>query len=679
MDPITIGQIIGSAVSLGNVVLKCIAGMRSLKQRYYDAPLVFSTIVGQLYMVHSALDQLAVWNKPEHALDLRYQQLARQIDNALECFSPLITALEKRLEESELISGNDMTTRERLAFLWNEQGTSNFSVLLDRQVNALNLLLQAIQCETLLQQQLLFLRADSQSILQDAKYCSSSIVGPKDSASLISENTNLISETTTRISMMFDFDHVILGSKVYQQAGRSHLRQAIRVHNQASARRQPENRSLEINSQLHQLHRQASPVYSSSGTPSLKTRTNVFDPQKTSGLQSITNVHSMRLAIQSQQSEEYTIASDSSQQKSDEPRNQGKTNHFVEPWRKPKTMTSVTGERHPEFLILGISESGKSTLLQGFKLALAGNYVQEERELFTKTIWSNAIQNIRDIVEVIEFHDFPLEGEDIKSHATTILMQHSMIDYAPSSKVVEAISALWLNEGFQSVYQRRSEYQFSDNTEYYTKEIKRIAAPHYVPTDEDMLWARWTTTGRTEEFYSGQALLCGDKYCFVDVGGMRSEREHWFQGIADVSVVLFTIDMTAYARKLYEDKTVNRMQEQLELFETIVGSREAYKSAFVLIFTKLDLIGGWLQREPVEKYFPDYPYRTRDAGLIECYTQYITDRFLSLARSSGIASRVHIVLGDLITGREDTISKILEAINLLVATYDALYYLRKRV
>ncbi|KAI1365484.1 hypothetical protein F5Y08DRAFT_303741 [Xylaria arbuscula] len=240
MDPATIVQIVGTAVSLGDVVIKCIAGLRTLKSKYHDAPLIISTIIGQLYMVQAALDQLAKWNRPERDRDPRYQQLAQQIDNSIDCFGPLVTSLEQRLKDFELTNENDITTTQRLAFLWNEQETSDFSVLLDRQVNAFNLLLQAVQCNTLAQQQDLLLREQSQSILQQAKDCSSSIVGVEDCSSFVSENS-------AGISLAFDFDSIILASKIYQKAGRSHLRQAIKAHNQAS----PQDKFEEIPGQTY--------------------------------------------------------------------------------------------------------------------------------------------------------------------------------------------------------------------------------------------------------------------------------------------------------------------------------------------------------------------------------------------------------------------------------------------
>lgn len=144
MDPVTIVQIVRTAVSLSDVVIKCIVGLRELKRKYYNAPLVVSTIIGQLDMAKAALDQLAKWNKPERDRDPRFQQLALQIDSSIDCFSPLVTSLEQRLKDFELTSKENLSTTQRLTFLWDEREISEFSVLLDRQVNAFNLLLQAI-------------------------------------------------------------------------------------------------------------------------------------------------------------------------------------------------------------------------------------------------------------------------------------------------------------------------------------------------------------------------------------------------------------------------------------------------------------------------------------------------------------------------------------------------------
>ncbi|KAI0411931.1 G-alpha-domain-containing protein [Xylaria grammica] len=673
MDPATIVQIVGTAVSLGDVVIKCIVGLRSLKSKYHDAPLVVSTIIGQLYMVQSALDQLAIWNKPEHGRDPRYRQLAWQVDNALDCFTLLVTALERRLNDFELIGENAMAATQRLAFLWGEKDTSEYSILLDRQVNALNLLLQAVQCNTLAQQQDLLRREESQDILQQAKDCSSSITGLGDSASFISENT-------AAISLMFDFDAVILASKIYQQAGRSHLRQAIRAHNQATAQEQPEHESQETSSQLGGPPRQGSPsIYSSPGAPPSKAKTDAVDQANGGSLQSTSNAHTTTSDHESQHGEGDTTFFTSSSQSSRRYSNQARILRLVNPWRrapKPKIMTPTTPDsspkvmrpisldRSPKFLILGTSESGKSTVLQGMKLALEGSYTLDEKLSFREIIWSNIVQSTRAILDTMEALNLPLDDhERLEYHVVTIYMQPALSETTPGPEVSEAISALWLDEGFQSAYNRRNEYQLNDNAAYYAEEIRRLTAPDYVPTDEDVLRARWKTTGITETWFSNSALLQGLRCTILDVGGTRSERKKWIHGFPNTSAVLFTVDVTAYAKSLFEDDTVNRMQEQLALFDSIVNSRWFSKSVFVLIFTKLDLIEESLQRRPVEKYFIDYPYRTQTIGFVERYMQYLTDRFLSLAQSDKTAARIRVVQGNFVSGGNDAVSGILEAAN----------------
>ncbi|KAI0817940.1 G-alpha-domain-containing protein [Xylaria sp. FL0064] len=572
MDPVSIIQIVGTAVSLGDVVIKCIVGLRSLKNKYHDAPLVVSTIIGQLYMVQSALDQLAIWNKPEHGRDPRYRQLAWQIDNALDCFSPLVTTLERRLSDVEL-----MTTTQRLTFLWGEKETSDFSILLDRQVNALNLLLQAVQCNTLAEQQKLLLREESKSILQQAKDCSSSIIGLEDSASFISENTA-----------------------------------------EEPVQEEPEHES-----------------------------------QKT---ESLNQPSSSSFQLQS----------------SIKPSGQARILRLINPWRKapkPKITTPTTAPaKSPHLLILGTSESGKSTVLQGMKLVLEGTYTQEEKLSFREIIWSNIIMSIRVVLEAMEDLNILLNDARMEYHVQTIFMQPAVTETTPNSEVVEAVSSLWLDKGFQVAYKRRNEYQLNDSTAYYAQEIQRLTAADYVPTDEDILWARWKTTGITETCFSDLSLLKGRECRVFDVGGVRSERKKWIHVFPNASVVLFTLDTTAYVKGLFEDQTVNRMEEQLVLVDNIVNSRWFTRSVFVFIFTKMDLLEGWLQKELVEKYFPDYPYRTLTVGFVERYMQYLTDRFLSLAKPEFV-ERIRIVQGDLVYGYENTIAKVLDAVNGLVARY----------
>lgn len=145
MDPATILQIIGTALSLGDVVVKSIVKLISFKARYQGAPILLSTMIAQLYIVKSALDQLGEFSNTEHSQHPRHQHLFQRVGSSLTSFGCLILALEERLTQFEITETTDMRAKERLTFLWSEKNMSEYSMLLDRQVNALTLLLQAMR------------------------------------------------------------------------------------------------------------------------------------------------------------------------------------------------------------------------------------------------------------------------------------------------------------------------------------------------------------------------------------------------------------------------------------------------------------------------------------------------------------------------------------------------------
>ncbi|KAK4337101.1 hypothetical protein RND71_043851 [Anisodus tanguticus] len=63
---------------------------------------------------------------------------------------------------------------------------------------------------------------------------------------------------------------------------------------------------------------------------------------------------------------------------------------------------------------------------------------------------------------------------------------------------VEAIKSLWSDSGILTCYDRRREYQLTDSAKFYLTNIDRIAAPDYLPTQQDILRVRVPTTGIIE-------------------------------------------------------------------------------------------------------------------------------------------------------------------------------------
>lgn len=91
-----------------------------------------------------------------------------------------------------------------------------------------------------------------------------------------------------------------------------------------------------------------------------------------------------------------------------------------------------------------------------------------------------------------------------------------------------------------------------------------------------------------------------------DVGGQRSERKKWIHCFENVTTILFLVAISEYDQLLFEDETVNRMQEALTLFDSICNSRWFVKTSIILFLNKIDRFKEKLPISPMKNYFPDY-------------------------------------------------------------------------
>lgn len=81
-----------------------------------------------------------------------------------------------------------------------------------------------------------------------------------------------------------------------------------------------------------------------------------------------------------------------------------------------------------------------------------------------------------------------------------------------------------------------------------------MAAPNYMPTDQDILRSRVKTTGITETMFQVGDLT----YRLFDVGGQRSERKKWIHCFENVTALVFLVSLSEYDQMLYEDESVVR-------------------------------------------------------------------------------------------------------------------------
>ncbi|KAF7359989.1 Guanine nucleotide-binding protein subunit alpha [Mycena venus] len=158
--------------------------------------------------------------------------------------------------------------------------------------------------------------------------------------------------------------------------------------------------------------------------------------------------------------------------------------------------------------------------------------------------------------------------------------------------------------------------------------IHRIAAPTYVPSDEDILRIRTMSTAIIETRFS-----MGDLSIHMfDVSGQRSERKKWIHCFESVTSIIFCTALSEYDEPFLEQRGpvlmslgvdndilvstfaaslrasghCSRLRESLYLFESVINSRWFLRTSVILLMNKIMEFKRKLPKIPLEHYFPEY-------------------------------------------------------------------------
>ncbi|CAE7054548.1 unnamed protein product [Rhizoctonia solani] len=249
-----------------------------------------------------------------------------------------------------------------------------------------------------------------------------------------------------------------------------------------------------------------------------------------------------------------------------------------------------------KMLLLGAGESGKSTVLKQMKLIHHGGYNNQERESYKEIIFSNTLQSMRyvlssisggwitktvglssAILEAMPALDLQLQPQNDARRGIVMALPGQMETDSLPPDVSDALVNLWQDHGVREAVRRSREFQLNDSATYYFNSLERMSSPTYLPTDQDILRSRVKTTGITETTFRVGELT----YKLFDVGGQRSERKKWIHCFENVTALVFLVSLSEYDQMLYEDESVNRMQEALTLFDSICNSRWFVKTSIV--------------------------------------------------------------------------------------------------
>ncbi|KAJ6799422.1 guanine nucleotide-binding protein alpha-1 subunit isoform X1 [Iris pallida] len=295
-----------------------------------------------------------------------------------------------------------------------------------------------------------------------------------------------------------------------------------------------------------------------------------------------------------------------------------------------------------KILLLGAGESGKSTIFKQIKLLFQTGFDEAELRSYTSVIYANVYQTIKILYDGAKElaqnepesskYAVSLDNKEIGEKLSEI---GSKMDYPFLTKeTAKEIETLWNDPAILETYSHGNLLQVPDCAQYFMDNLGRLSEVAYVPTKEDILYARVRTTGVVEIQFSpvGESRKSGEVYKLYDVGGQRNERRKWIHLFEGVTAVIFCAAISEYNQTLFEDETKNRMMETKELFDWVLKQACFEKTSFMLFLNKFDIFEKKVQKVPLTvcEWFKDYQPLASGKQEVEHAYEFVKKKFEEL-------------------------------------------------
>ncbi|KAI9184558.1 Guanine nucleotide-binding protein subunit alpha-13 [Blastocladiella emersonii ATCC 22665] len=347
-----------------------------------------------------------------------------------------------------------------------------------------------------------------------------------------------------------------------------------------------------------------------------------------------------------------------------------------------------TDEEFVKLLLLGTTESGKSTVLKQLKLINHGTLVDKDAAgaalptataavngetglgagMMDMDAWAGVIRgNLYDaLLRILDY--CAATNRDLGKPASAIrtgvdLLRNGAESAAPT--VVDALQLLLADKKFVGAMREGldGKFQLLDSAITFIENAATILAANYVPTNEHILLARLPTSAITETRINFNGMQCK----IYDVVGAHNKRHAWLPFFDSCTCVLFVAALSGYDVPLPEDPVTNRLQEGLAVFEQVANHPLMTRTGFIVFLNKIDVFKDKLERSPIKRTFPDY---TGDEGSYEGGCEFFGRKFLLLNRAEDRKMYVHFTWATQTSQIKvvlNTVQKIIIKINLAMA------------
>lgn len=275
-----------------------------------------------------------------------------------------------------------------------------------------------------------------------------------------------------------------------------------------------------------------------------------------------------------------------------------------------------------KILLLGAGECGKSTIWRQLKLLYCGGFSDDERAVMAPVVKLNVISDIKSLMSEVTRSGQSFSGELQNYFEDINSLQSTDQDLVPEA--ANEIKALWQDPIMKASYKESNSIGLGDYTDFFFDNVERIAQPDYLPTDEDLLKSRIRTTGISIMQFEIDNKIKTDLY---DIGGQKCERAKWSKCFTGVNYLLFVVSLSDFDQYMFEDDTIKRTQDSIDLFTSTATSAIFKNKPIFLILNKKDMFEKKLKEHP-DKFRETYPGFEGDITNVDACIEHVKNRFL---------------------------------------------------
>uniref|UniRef100_A0A7S2XGL1 Uncharacterized protein n=1 Tax=Lotharella oceanica TaxID=641309 RepID=A0A7S2XGL1_9EUKA len=260
-------------------------------------------------------------------------------------------------------------------------------------------------------------------------------------------------------------------------------------------------------------------------------------------------------------------------------------------------------------LVLGVSNSGKSTLCQHLTYLHGHGFGRAELQMYKHIIRSNVVEYMQQILMQRRNPDnksFNVKPKLIEAAEYVMSSEVESNGYFGfTEEMYKELMKLWDD---REIRETKVE-SMDDNATFFLNKLNILSLSGYCPSPEDVLHSRVRSAGFGRSTFS----VKDGHFEMTDVGEETSDLRKWSLGYEMATSVLFIISLTSYSEisreargKEEEQKTEENtnprtdMERSIRLFKDICEESKLQHASIILFLNKLEIFKKRIKQIPLK-------------------------------------------------------------------------------